>query len=134
MQPIIQRIGSGEIGGGTTVVLGLSQGLAERGIPVVVASDRGSYLIAAARASGLATLELDFDRRVATPRLAFSIARAIQELKPALVHAHGARAGLPAARVPKSYGYRLSTRCTGFITGGNLPVCGRSLVRRSAFA
>jgi glycosyltransferase involved in cell wall biosynthesis len=130
VQPIIQLIGSGAIGGGTTVVLGLSQGLAERGIPVVVASDRGSYLIAAARASGLATLELDFDRRMATPRLAFCIARAIQALKPALLHAHGARAGLPAALVPKSIRVPFVYTVHGFHYGRK-PAGVRALARQA---
>lgn len=100
MQPVIQLIGSGAIGGGTTVVLALSQGLANRGIPVVVASERGSFLIEAARDFGLETLELDFGSRFSTPGLAIRIGRAIQKLKPSVLHAHGARAGLPAALIP----------------------------------
>jgi glycosyltransferase involved in cell wall biosynthesis len=121
MQPVIQLIGSGAIGGGTTVVLGLSQGLAERGVPVVVASDRGSYLIDAARAAGLATLEFDFGGRATTPALAFRIGRAIQALRPAVLHAHGARAGLPAALIPESLRPPLVYTVHGFHYAGKPP-------------
>jgi len=130
VRPIIQLIGSGAIGGGTTVVLALSQALAERGVPVVVASDSGSYLIAAAQASGLATLELDFGRRAATPKLAFRIAHAIRALKPAVLHAHGARAGLPAALVPESLRVPLVYTVHGFHYVSKTPVI-RALARHA---
>jgi glycosyltransferase involved in cell wall biosynthesis len=103
MQPIIQLIGSGAFGGGTSVVLNLSRDLARRGVPVIVASDRGSYLIEAARSCGLGTLELDFGGRVKTPLLTMRLARAVQELQPRLIHAHGARAGLPVALIPEQF-------------------------------
>lgn len=103
MQPIIQLIGSGAFGGGTSVVLNLSRDLAGRGVPVIVASDRGSYLIEAARSFGLGTLELDFGGRIRTLLLTIRLARAVQELQPRLIHAHAARAGLPVALIPEQF-------------------------------
>lgn len=102
MQPVVQVVGSGAIGGGTTVVLALSQGLMARGVPVVIISDRGSYLIDAARQSGIETVELDFGQRRDTPGLAMRLSHALRYLQPSMVHAHGARAGLPVALIPLS--------------------------------
>lgn len=98
---IVQVIADGRPGGGTTAVLTLSQLLARRGCDVVLISQEGSYLVEQARACGLRAHGLDFASRLNTLKIAMQLSRHFDELKPAVVHAHGARAGLPVALVAR---------------------------------
>ena len=102
MSTVLQVIGDGSAGGGTTAVLGLSLGLAARGRAVEIATQAGSYLAGEARKAGLPTLELDFRRRRDSWRAARALASRLEAIGPAVLHAHGARAGLPAALVPRA--------------------------------
>jgi hypothetical protein len=99
---ILEIVGDGSIGGGTTAVLNLAVGLADRGVSVAIATQRDSYLAAEAQAAGLRTLGLDFGRRRNTLRLAHALGQSLEEIGGGVVHAHGARAGLPAALIPRS--------------------------------
>ncbi len=102
MAAIAQLVADGRPGGGTTVVLTLSRLLAGRGHQVTVFGQRGSYLIDEARSSGLAVRELDFSSRLSTPVTSAVIRRQLRDLRPDVMHAHGARAALPALLAARS--------------------------------
>ncbi len=104
MLEVLQVIGDGSLGGGTTAVLSLSQELSERGVAVTIASQRASHIIAQARERGLRTLELEFGTRRQSGRIAQSLANYLRNSPPAVVHAHGARAGLPVSMLPRDIG------------------------------
>jgi glycosyltransferase involved in cell wall biosynthesis len=114
MHQVLQVIGDGRPGGGTTAVLGLAQGLAQKGIPVTIASDRNSYVIRQARASGIPVFELDFSRRFKTPRITMALAQYLRTSPPTIVHAHGARAGLPVAMLTASLRIGMAYTVHGF--------------------
>jgi glycosyltransferase involved in cell wall biosynthesis len=95
-RPLVQVVGNGRPGGGATAVLTLSRMLAASGCDVVVVSEQGSYVVEQAAAAGLQAHGLDFSSRLNTLRLAMALSRCFEALRPAVVHAHGARAGLPA--------------------------------------
>lgn len=107
--PILQVIGNGDAGGGTTAVLTLAQLLHEAGERVAIASQKGSYLLDAASGQGLVTRGFEFTPRAAAAAAFTSLAAAIADLRPAIVHAHGGRAGLPVALA-----HRLLRRCDAF--------------------
>ena len=100
--PILQIVGDGAAGGGTTVVLQLSQELAKQGAEVTVASQAGSYILAQAERHGLAVLPLDFRSRGNTLALSRQLLRYLAANPATLVHAHGARAALTIALLPRA--------------------------------
>jgi glycosyltransferase involved in cell wall biosynthesis len=97
MPHLLQVVGDGLPGGGTTVVLQLSERLAARGAEVTVASQSGSYLLQQAARLGLRTLPLDFSRRRTTAAVTRALWRHALAHEGTAIHAHGARAGLPVA-------------------------------------
>lgn len=97
MLEVLQVIGDGSPGGGTTAVLSLSEELRRHGVSVTIASQSSSHIIAAAEKRGLQTLELDFSRRRESRRITKSLADYLDRRPHSVVHAHGARAGLPVA-------------------------------------
>jgi glycosyltransferase involved in cell wall biosynthesis len=100
MLEVLQVIGDGSPGGGTTAVLSLSEELSRRGASVTIASQRSSHIIGQARKRGLRTLELEFGRRRQSRRIAHCFANYLRMCPSTVVHAHGARAGLPIAMLP----------------------------------
>ena len=100
MFSVLQVIGDGRPGGGTTAVLGLAQGLAQRGTPVAIASDAKSYLIYESRKNNIPVIELDFSKRRNTAKITAALFRHLRCSPPTIVHAHGARAGLAVAFLP----------------------------------
>ncbi len=99
---MLKIVGDGSPGGATTVVLDLSRKLAERRIPIVLASHHGSYIIAEATRLGIETLELNFSARSRTGQNALALMHYLRHAgRQTIVHAHGARAALPAALVPR---------------------------------
>jgi len=94
---IVQIIGNGDPGGGTTAVLTLATMLHAEGYRVVVVSQRGSYLLTEAARSGIDVHGLDFSSRGGAIANLFALARFIRACAPSVVHAHGNRGGLPAA-------------------------------------
>jgi glycosyltransferase involved in cell wall biosynthesis len=105
---ILQIVADGRPGGGTSVVLDLCRGLhARHGIESVLASAPGSYALEAAEAAGLPVRPLDLWRSRLDRSGPAAVRRLANELKPDLVHAHGGRAGLAAARarLPVPYAY-----------------------------
>jgi glycosyltransferase involved in cell wall biosynthesis len=97
---LLQLVADGTPGGGTTVVLGLCEDVLKDGRwRLAFVSQRDSYALRTAQSLGVETFGLDFDGpRFSTARLA-ALWRLIRELRPALIHVHGARAGLPVALV-----------------------------------
>src|SRR5215471_2368190 len=114
MLEVLQVIGDGNPGGGTTAVLSLSEELSRRGVSVTIASQRSSHIIGQARKRGLRTLELEFAKRSHSRRIAHSFANYLRMCPPTVVHAHGARAGLPVAMLPQSVARSLVYTVHGF--------------------
>jgi len=97
MARILQLVADGNPGGGATLVLTLSRLLEQQGHDVHLVSQLGSYALAEAGRIGVTGHGMDFSRRGKTPLAAMHLSRLIRRLSPAVVHAHGARAGLPLA-------------------------------------
>ncbi|HYF58299.1 MAG TPA: glycosyltransferase [Burkholderiaceae bacterium] len=94
---VLQVVGDGRPGGGTTAVMTIARGLRERGIDVALVTQSDSWLAGAGAALGLTVHPLDFTSRGGTPRIAAALRRLLRDGGARVVHAHGARAGLPAA-------------------------------------
>jgi glycosyltransferase involved in cell wall biosynthesis len=103
-------------------VLTLSRLLADAGNEVIVVTQRHSHVWHQAAAAGLTTVGLDFTRRRNTVLLAAQLARLFRRLDPAVVHAHGARAGLPAALALCASSRRLIYTVHGFHFPHKAPV------------
>jgi len=79
------------------------------GFDLVIVGPRDSYLLDEALRAGTKVIGMDFGRRRHAPMSALKIRRQVQTLGPALLHVHGARAGLPVvlsgawARLPMVY-------------------------------
>ena len=119
---IVQVIGDGTPGGGATVVLGLARALARSGVAVTVASAAGSYILDEAGRAGIPVVELDFRRRRRSIASAQLLQRHLRLSAPALVHAHGARAGLPVAMMTKSPRLPIAYTVHGFHFPQKAPV------------
>jgi len=93
---VLQAVADGRRGGGTTHVLQLIEALQDA-LPVEVhlLSQAGSPALAEAGERGAVCHGLDFFASRLDPRLWLRIRALLGDLRPALVHAHGARAGLP---------------------------------------
>jgi glycosyltransferase involved in cell wall biosynthesis len=98
---LLEIVADGRPGGGTTAVLGLCHDLMETGQRVTLLTDAGSYAADAARNLKLSVLELPFFRSRFDPNIALGIRKVLHQIKPDLVHTHGARAGLPLSLVPR---------------------------------
>jgi glycosyltransferase involved in cell wall biosynthesis len=114
MARIVHVLGDGRPGGGTTVAFDLCRLLAAEGEAVTVVTQRGSRLVGDAAACGLPAVGIDFSRRLRTPLAALEIGRVLRHIGPAVVHAHGARAGLPVALLPHSLVGRFVYTVHGF--------------------
>jgi glycosyltransferase involved in cell wall biosynthesis len=130
MARIVQIIGTGRPGGGTTAVLSLSRLLAAQGNEVVIFTQENSYLLEQAAVARLDAVGLDFSRRRNTVRIAAHILRHLQQLKPTVVHAHGARAALPTALIPRRNAWQFVYTVHGFHFRLKPPIL-RRLARRA---
>jgi len=95
-QRVLHILPDGSAGGGATVVLGLCRDLVATGnwdVGLVTAPN--SPVAEQAVNSGIACLPLDFFTSRFDFRLAGRLAQRIEAFRPDLLHAHGARAGLP---------------------------------------
>jgi glycosyltransferase involved in cell wall biosynthesis len=93
---VLHILPDGSAGGGATAVLGLCRDLVATGnwdVGLVTAPH--SPVAAQAENSGIACLPLDFFTSRFDFRLAGRLAQRIEAFRPDLLHAHGARAGLP---------------------------------------
>jgi len=107
---IVQVIGNGDPGGGTTAVLTLATLLRDAGHASMVVSQRGSYLLEQASELGIAVQGLDFSSRGGAVANCTALAALIREQAPDIVHAHGNRAGLPCALAMRLLGRRIRPR------------------------
>jgi glycosyltransferase involved in cell wall biosynthesis len=101
---IVQIIGNGDPGGGTTAVLTLAILLHDAGHRPVIVSQHDSYLLREAGRHGIAAHGMDFSSRGGAIANCRALAELIRQWEPAVVHAHGNRAGLPAALAMKLLG------------------------------
>jgi glycosyltransferase involved in cell wall biosynthesis len=111
---VLQLVADGNAGGATTVVLDLALELRRREITVTIASNAGSYLIKTAKESGIPVLELDFTSRLKTSGVAAALTRHVRDVATSVIHAHGCRAGLPAAMTTNALGVALIYTVHGF--------------------
>lgn len=105
---VLEAVADGRLGGGTTHVLQLIETLA-RELPAEIhlVSQAGSPALAEAARRGAETHGIDFFVSRLDPRPWWRLRALVGELRPALIHAHGARAALPLTwargRVPLLY-------------------------------
>jgi len=93
---LLEAVADGVPGGGTAHVLQLIAAVRERlPIEVHLVSQAGSPALAEARRLGAIVHGLDFFTSRFDPRLWLRLRALVRRLRPALIHAHGARAGLP---------------------------------------
>ena len=97
---LLQAVADGRLGGGTTHVLQLIEALTATG-EVHLVSQPGSPALAEAARLGAVTHGLDFFRARLDPGTWLGLRALLRRLRPALVHAHGARAGLPLAALAR---------------------------------
>jgi glycosyltransferase involved in cell wall biosynthesis len=95
---VLQAVADGRLGGGTTHVLQLIEALrADLPCEVHLVSEAGSPALAEAARLGAVCHGLNFFRARLDPRIWLRLGALVRHLRPALIHAHGARAGLPLA-------------------------------------
>jgi glycosyltransferase involved in cell wall biosynthesis len=95
---ILQVLPDGSPGGGATAVLGLCRDLRASGaFDVALLTRPRSHLAVTATAEGIPVTTLDFFTARLDPRLPGRLAGLVATIRPDLIHAHGARAGLPFA-------------------------------------
>lgn len=93
---ILEVVADGQVGGGTTHVLRLAAAVAaDLPAEVHLVSQAGSEAISEGLELGLEVHGLDFWRSRLDPRLWLRLRALVHRLRPALIHAHGARAALP---------------------------------------
>ena len=114
MARIVHVLGDGRAGGGTTVVFDLCRLLKQQGEAMTIVTQSGSRLAREAGAGGLSVVELDFSHRYRTPVVAVALGRALRQIRPAVVHAHGARAAAPVALLPRALAPRFIYTVHGF--------------------
>jgi glycosyltransferase involved in cell wall biosynthesis len=97
---ILEAVADGVPGGGTAHVLQLIAAVrAHLPVEVHLVSQTGSPALAEARRLGATVHGLDFFSSRFDPRLWLRLGALVRWLRPKLIHAHGARAGLPLATI-----------------------------------
>ena len=114
MSRLIQILADGRPGGGTTAVLTLTRLLAEQASQMTIATQAHSYLAREAGAAGQVVAGFNFSRRSRTPQLSLELARLFRRSDPTVVHAHGARAALPAVLASMPMSHRFIYTVHGF--------------------
>ncbi|WP_428374273.1 glycosyltransferase family 4 protein [Lichenicoccus sp.] len=87
----------GSPGGGPTVVQILCKSLGDLGIDAAVATQTNSHLSREARLAGIRTFEADFSHRMKAWQAGRRMHEILEEARPDVLLAHGARSTLPAA-------------------------------------
>jgi glycosyltransferase involved in cell wall biosynthesis len=112
---ILQILPDGSLGGGGTAVLGLcSDLLAEGSWDVALITAPGSPVAEQATRDGITIFPIDFFTSRLDFRVVGRLAHCIDEFRPDLVHAHGARAALPFCSRRLRHGTRLAYTVHGF--------------------
>ena len=97
---ILEAVADGAPGGGTAHVLQLIAAVrAQLPVEVHLVSQTGSPALAEARRLGAIVHGLDFFTSRFDPRLWLRLGTLVRHVRPTLIHAHGARAGLPLATI-----------------------------------
>lgn len=96
---LVQAVADGRLGGGTTHVLQLIETIRDE-LPVEVhlITQEDSPALEEGRRRGAVAHGVDFFRSRLDPRVWLKVRRLVRTLGPVLIHAHGARAGLPMTR------------------------------------
>ena len=89
---ILQFTPDGAAGGGTTVVLGLVEGMLAKGWRVVLLTETGSYCAEQGAALGAEVRTAQFMAGRTDPGLAHAVSDAVAQTSPDVVHLHGTRA------------------------------------------
>ena len=114
-QRVLHILPDGSAGGGATAVLGLCRDLVATGNwDVGLVTAPRSPVAEQAEKSGIACLPLDFFTSRLDFRLASHLAQQMAYFRPDLLHAHGARAGLPFCRPSLSKTVPLAYTVHGF--------------------
>lgn len=93
---ILEILPDGSPGGGSTAVLGLCKDLLGTGAcDVTLVTQPGSALAETAMREGISTETLDFFTSRLDLRIPGRLAALVETLRPDVIHAHGARGGLP---------------------------------------
>ena len=95
MPKVLHVVADGAPGGGTTAALGLCSDLSDAGWQVAFITQADSYGLETAGGLGLETHGVDFFQSRFDLSVAGRLRAAIDQVKPDLVHVHGARAGHP---------------------------------------
>lgn len=82
----------GAAGGGTTVALGLAEGMRGQGWRVVMLTETGSYCAKHGEVLGAEVRTAPFMGARTDPSLAAAVSRVVEETSPDVVHLHGTRA------------------------------------------
>jgi glycosyltransferase involved in cell wall biosynthesis len=110
---IVQVLADGRPGGGTSLVLDLCESLLPlQGVQVHLVSERHSHALERARALGIVPVGVDFFGSV-RERVG-GLRRALESLRPDLVHVHGARAGFFMSLAGRPAGARIVYTVHGY--------------------
>lgn len=94
---VLQIIADGRPGGGTTVMLSLLEDIPKHGdVDLHLCTQKDSYLAIHAKKLGVTVHEADFFSTRFNLLLVLKLIRIIRDVNPILIHAHAARAALPA--------------------------------------
>jgi glycosyltransferase involved in cell wall biosynthesis len=101
---LLEVVADGSPGGGTTAVLSLCDALSKTpDYEVHLVTHTNSYAAGQARQNGIAVHEVDFFSGRMDVNVLFRLRSLIKSIRPDLIHAHGARAGLPIALLQRMY-------------------------------
>ncbi len=119
---VLEAVADGRLSGGTTHVLQLIETV-RRELPVEVhlVSQGGSPALAEAERRGAVVHGVDFFASRLDPRIWWQLRQLVTRLRPALIHAHGARAALPLTGAGAARHGKLLYSVHGYHFVGKLP-------------
>ncbi len=94
---ILHCVADGHPGGGTAIVLSLCDNFRRRGHDISLVTQPGSYAFNEASRIGITVYGLNFFRSRIDPMTIIQLRRILKNGDPDILHAHGARAGLPSS-------------------------------------
>jgi glycosyltransferase involved in cell wall biosynthesis len=102
---VLHIVADGFPGGGTTIVLALSEELRKNGLEPGVITQRDSYALNRASSMGLWARGIDFFRSRFDLRVPALLRKAARDFAPDVFHVHGSRAGFFFGLLPRSPGF-----------------------------